>query len=345
MTTISKRVPWYEVLGKPDMNCLTAADAFREIGEYDVSVEELYVKQEVEHDNPMFHKLFTGSRDTVKFELDTDHRAILRHKMAGDDQRIRVLGIIGHKYNLVTPKEIVSLWDEHIGCNVTSMGALDRGERFFIATQLPSFNVAGDEVTNTLILLSPMNGRESIFAMVAPIRLICTNGMVSIGDVQDIFSLRHYRHNIGKLPAWLAGVYQRNVANTHRTAEVYNILAKTVASEEMIRTTLDETFPMPKPLAVPAAKEVRVQFEREIKTAKARRLHARLNFEGAGTGMNVDATKGTAYGLFNAIVELIDYGVPHEVRKASARSAGMGIASRVKRKALERIVAKTAAGV
>jgi hypothetical protein len=339
MTTVPKRVPWYEVLGKPNMNHLTAADAFQEIGEYDVTIEELYVKQGSQT-TPGFLGIGGSTHDT--FELDSDHRAILRHKMAGDDKRIRVLGIIGHKYNLVTPKEIVKLWDERIGCNVTSMGALDRGERFFIATKLPDISVAGDKIENTLLLFSPMNGRESIFAMVAPVRLVCTNGMVSIGDIQDIFSLRHYRHNIGKLPTWLDGVYRRNVGHVWRTEEVFNRLAETPATEEMVKQTLIETFPQPKPIGEKVTKEVREQYEKDLAASKARRLHARRLFDGDGTGMDVKATKGTAYGLFNAVVELIDYGVPHEVRRASARSAGMGIASRTKRKTLERLLEKAA---
>jgi len=183
-----------------------------------------------------------------------------------------------------------------------------------------------------------MNGRESIFAMLAPVRLVCTNGMVSIGSIQDIFSLRHYRHNIGKLPAWLAGVYQRNLANSEKSADVYNTLAATRATDEMVRFTLAKTFPLPKATAKDATKEVHAQYDREVKSALARRNHAKRMFEGDGTRMDVAATKDTAYGLFQSIIELIDYGVPHEVRKASARSAGMGIASRIKRTALEAIL-------
>jgi hypothetical protein len=100
---------------------------------------------------------------------------------------------------------------------------------------------------------------------------------------------------------------------------------------------LETAFPIPKALVGGASEAVRKQFDREMGSALARRIHAKRLFEGDGTGMDVKATKDTAYGLIQSVFELIDYGVPHEIRRASARSAGMGIASRIKRRTLEHL--------
>ena len=322
------RVPWVDVLGKKQES-VPARIAYEDLGPYDVKLQDVYVD--------------TGNARS--FLAAERYQAIVRGPTT-TDLRERVFNVVGRKYRLITPEVIVDLWDEHIGKPVTSIGALDHGERFFIATQLPSVRLPGDdgEIESTLVLVSPMNGREAIIGMLVPVRLVCMNGMITMGDIKEAFTLRHYQNNLNQLPEWLAGVYQRNVANLDKMEATWNRMAAKQITDTELRDTLDVAYPLP--VAQPDMDlETRQRHQRELESAQSHREVTRNFFVGgAALGMNNEANAGTAYGLYNSIVELIDWGGPlgSGAKMATARSAAMGMAYKKKEQVLSHL-AKVAA--
>lgn len=323
---LSPRVPWVDVLGKKQDEKASARVAYEGLGPYDVSMREVF---------------FRGSDGGAVHA--PNYRAITRGTMPGcGDTAERVFNVVGKKYQLITPDTIVTLWDEHIGLPVTSIGALDNGERFFLATQLPDIKIGKkDKISNTLVLISPMNGKEAILGLLVPVRLICTNGMVSMGTVKDMFTMRHYQGHVAELPAWLSNVYQHHISKLGEMEELWNQLAAVKVDDSMVTDTLDVAFPLPARIEDNAPKEERERYIAKTDAAIASRSQARKFFHGAGTGMDMDVTKGTAYGLYNSIVELIDWGGPigSGTRMATVRSAAMGMAYKKKENVLNHMAA------
>ena len=321
------RIPWPEVLGKKQEEVVSATTAYDDLGPYNVELRDVYAdghreEGRITHPSP---------------EKAERYQAIVRGPMA-DDKSDRVFNIVGRKYRLITPDTIVDLWDEHIAKPVTSIGALDHGERFFLATQLPSIQVPGDEkpIENTLVLVSPMNGREAIVGMLVPVRLICMNGMVSMGDIKEAFTLRHYQNNMKQLPIWLAGVYQRNIENLQKMETVWNRLANYHINQSEVRDALNIAYPLP--VAMPDMDlEAREQHQKRWDSAQSHRNTTREFFAGKGTGMDNVANRGTAYGLYNSFVELIDWGA-EDIKKSPVRSAALGAAAKKKVQVLDHLV-------
>jgi len=319
----SPRVPWTEVLGKKQEEEVSASKAYGNLGKYDVSMKEIFVpagKQEIPCMVPSY-------------------RAIVRGPM-GHDHSDRVFNVVGKKYQLITPDTIVSLWDEHIGLPVTSIGALDHGERFFLATQLPDIKVGKeDKIKNTLVLVSPMNGKEAIVGLLVPVRLVCTNGMVSMGTAKDVFTMRHYQGHVKELPAWLANVYQHHISKLDEMETLWNKLAAIKVDRDQVKGTLDVAFPLPARIEDSATREEREVYVKKMDASLASRKQARTFFDGAGTGMDMEVTKGTAYGLYQSVVELIDWGGPlgSGTRMSTVRSAAMGMAYKKKEKVLNHL--------
>jgi len=315
------RTPWVDVLGKKQTG-VTAREAYDNLGPYQVSLRDIHLRSGFD----MYNKI-------------AKHQAIVRGPTA-TDLKEKVFNVVGRKYRLITPEIIVNLWDEHIGRPVTSIGALDDGERFFLATQLPTIQVPGDDkrgIENTLVLISPMNGREAITGMLVPIRLICTNGMVSLGDIKETFTLKHYQNNVSQLPEWLAGVYQRNILGLEQMQDVWERMAAKMISDQELRDTLDVAFPLPEPPTEDLGAGDQDQYQRKVDSAINRRSLTRRYFlNGEGTGMDNKANKGTAYGLYSSIVELIDWGGPEGegAKMATVRSAALGLASKKKERVL-----------
>jgi hypothetical protein len=318
---LSPRVPWVEVLGKKQTEVVSAATAYDNLGPYDVSMRDVFIK-----DNAIDPSM-------TKYNQAQKYQAIVRGPTS-TDLRERVFNVVGRKYRLITPDTIVNLWDEHIGLPVTSIGALDHGERFFIATQLPDVEVgkAKDKIQNTLVLVSPMNGKEAIIGLLVPVRLVCMNGMVSMGTVKDVFTMRHYQGHVKELPAWLANVYQHHISKLDEMEILWNKLAEFRVSDSDVASTLDVAFPLPARLPDNVDRETRELWLAKTDSAIASRNQARKFFDGAGTGIDGDS----AYDLYNSLVELIDWGGPigSGTRMATVRSAAMGMAYKKKEKVL-----------
>jgi hypothetical protein len=165
------------------------------------------------------------------------------------------------------------------------------------------------------------------------------NGMVSMGDIKESFTLKHYQNNLEQLPAWLAGVYQRNVANLDRMENAWNRMAAKQVSKQEVTDTLDVAFPVPVPQPEMDL-ETRQKHQRRFDSAQAHRGLTREYFAGRGAGMDNKANDGTAYGLYNSIVELIDWGAEkgEGAKMATARSAAMGMAAKKKTQVLDHLV-------
>jgi hypothetical protein len=315
---VSPRVPWVNVLGKKQEQPVSAQRAYENLGTYDVKLQDL--------------RLANKTKDLLP-----DNKAIVRGPMQGEEGN-KVFNVVGNKYHLITPQTIVTLWDEHIGLPVTSIGALDDGERFFLATQLPDVEIGRDKdkIETTLVLVSPMNGKEAILGLLVPVRLVCTNGMVSMGSVQDVFTMRHYQKNVSQLPMWLSHIYNHHINKLDNMAHLWNTLADTSADNAMVEDVLDVAFPFPAALPEDADKENREDYTKRVDSAIASRSQTRAFFNGDGTGMDTESTKGTAYGLYNSVVELVDWGGPlgSHTRMATARSAAMGMAYKKKERVL-----------
>jgi hypothetical protein len=128
-------------------------------------------------------------------------------------------------------------------------------------------------------------------------------------------------------------------------AELWNRLARVQVDRNFVSDTLDVAFPMPARIEDSATKEERELYVKKVDAALASRDQTRKFFDGAGTGMDMDVTKGTAYGLYNSIVELIDWGGPigSGTRMATVRSAAMGMAYQKKQKVLTHMAEQVAA--
>ena len=330
------RVPWVNVLGEKQGENVSAREAYENLGPYDVSLRDVFIQGEKRIETLPYG----ASRATTKYSKAPRHQAIVRGPTATDLSE-KVFNVVGNKYRLITPDVIVDLWDKYIGRPVTSIGALDGGERFFLATKLPTVRVPGDKegIDNTLVLVSPMNGRQAIVGLLVPIRLICTNGMVAMGDIKEAFTLRHYQNNVKQLPEWLKGVYDRNIANLDRMEQAWNTLAKHMITDQEVRDTLDVAFPLPVPQP-DMDMEQRDQHLRQWDSAQKHRSLTREFFNGRGAGMDNKANHGTAYGFYNSFVELIDWGANagEGAKMATVRSAAMGMAYKKKEAVLTHLV-------
>jgi hypothetical protein len=238
------------------------------------------------------------------------HVAVVRPPF-GSDQETRVLDLARADYTTPTPLDFAAMWDLFVELPVETMGILGHGERFFITGVLPSIGIKGDEVARYLFL-NVQFGRITIDVYETPVRVVCQNTFMF---AENSFDERYVIESTGdsklKVRETLDGLLERRVEKAAAVQETLEILANHRVQPQEDKAVLSAVYPDPKPY-LPLGDHEEDQrreelFQKRLEFQRTRRTTALDLFQGAGRGMDHVATAGTAYGLYNAVVELEDY--------------------------------------
>jgi hypothetical protein len=281
----------------------TAADAFSLIGQYNVMKLPL---------------------QTIATRKDGTHIAVPAYGLVRgpvpEDPKEAYFGTVSGDYRLVTPQEIVDLWDSRVRKPVETMMALKEGKQHIITCKLPAFDIRGDEIENFLMVWNMMDGGTASGANTSSVRVVCRNTFeASLAAATQQARFVHDAWILNRMGRWMEDVVQRAESKLPELAEAYDAMAAyalTRARPEApreIKYVLQNTYPtLPKVDEDPAlsseANAERIKRrDQEIRVTDERRVQAFELFKGAGTGMKNRATWGTAWGLYQGIVELEDW--------------------------------------
>jgi hypothetical protein len=311
----ARRPAWHGLGIVLDSEELSATDAYSRLGTYNVRLAK------VEADG-----------------VSLNQQAILRDKTS-DDPEIRVFGVTGPEYHLVTPEDICTIYDERVGKPVETVGALGLGETFFISTYLPTLDVKGDEIENYLTIANPMTGTKAGDVFVSPVRTVCKNTLAA-GLIQAVerFRIVHDKYAKQRMGDWLQLAYEEAETTAKMLNEAFTLLAGTKVTVPKAQDIFDKAYPNPNPPArnaPPEVMELRTKwYDENVSLMKRRREGALELFSGKGTGMDHPAAKGTAWGAYNAVVETEDYRTGRDDKQV-AESSMFGERMKHKKKAFE----------
>jgi len=281
----------------------TAAEAFSLVGEYTVhklQLQTIVTKQNGEH-------------------IEVPAFGLIRGPVPEDPQEA-YFGTVSGDYRLVTPQEFVALCDERVRRPVETLLALKDGKQFVATFKLPAFNVRGDEIDNFLMAWSMMDGSTASGANTSSVRTVCSNTFAAaLAASTQQARFVHDAWIMQRMGRWLEDVVERAEAKLPELQEAYDVMAGyalTRARPEApreIKYVLQQTYPqLPEyvedpVLTIEANAERAKRRESERRITDERRVQAFELFRGAGTGMKNRATWGTAWGLYQAVVELEDW--------------------------------------
>lgn len=297
--TSRERPAWWDV-GKQNVHHedMTARKALTTIGEYDVETVPLIL-------NP------AAGSDLLGHDIPVAHRAIVRHPVT-DDPQPRVFGVVGPEYQLITPRDVAVLWDEHVAQPIQTMGALRNGSMLFVTTALPSLDVKGDPVENYMGLFSPMDGARAASVEVFPVRVQCENTLkLAQSMATEVYRVVHDEHAKERLGTWLTGVYEEATMRVAVIAEAFDILAGRSVTKREANTVLSVAYPEPNLPRQDAPADVMDERMERWEKSRDRVLRRRDSayglFDGGSVNMTAKATKGTTWGLYNAVAETEDW--------------------------------------
>lgn len=281
----------------------TASEAFDLIGHYNVMklpLQTVATRQDGTH-------------------VPTPYFGLVRGPVPEDPQE-QVFGVVSDDYRLVTPQDVVDLWDDRIRKPVETMMALKDGRVFVVTCRLPKFDVRGDEIENYLSLYNYMDGSTASGANLSPVRVVCHNTLtMSIQGSNEKVNFRHDSLILQRMGGWMEDAVQRAEARLPEIQQAFDALAAysltrtRPESPREIKHVLTAAYPsMPRyeadPLLTDEQNEERTKRrEQEIRVIDQRRVQAFELFKGEGTGMKNVASYGTLWGLYNAVTELEDW--------------------------------------
>lgn len=270
--------------------------------------------------------------------IETKHLGIVRHPTA-DDPQARLFGMVKEGYRLVTPLEFCRTADKATqGRGIETIGVLHHGAALFLCYALPDIGIYGDEHKIYLTLSNDMSGRVSLRLFLSAVRSVCANtveaGWITASEQHRI---RHGAYVLEVMEHWLANMIERVEAKADVLKETFEVMARTRLGVGDLRQVLESTYPQ---RAYPdlsiyspeRADAIRARIDQDNERVGGYRELARQLFQGAATGADHPNMQGTAYGLYQSIVEVEDW------RKGPAKeSALVGSRAATKAKAFRAI--------
>lgn len=291
----SLRRPAWHVLGYVSQTEMGAAEAFNTISPYSVGIENL----------------------TTSSGISVPYRVIVRDPVP-DDPNYKIFGIVGPEYKLIDPLTFCETYDAAVGRPIETLGALNSGDTLFLSTKLPEINVNGDLVDSYLLGISPYtgwtgwSGISAIQLRVTHVRVVCNNTLMAAKRAStEVYKIIHDEHAVERLSTWMTGIYERAVQRADALAQAFVLFSEYSPKSKEVVKILNTVYPDPKPVVQNAPDDVIKQRESDYEYYKAQSERSRGAvqelFNGRGTGMDITAAKGTAWGLYNAVVEWEDY--------------------------------------
>lgn len=268
----------------------------------------------------------------VRFMAETAGRLGVIHTFA--DQKVlyrsdtqEALSVVSNRYQIVQPREVLEFYrdlTEVSGYQLETAGVLKGGRKFWaLARTGQAVALKGSDVVNGYLLLATScDGTLATTATPTTVRVVCNNtlGIALNGTTQAIkvphstrFEAQAIKRQLGiAVSSWDGFMYRMRMLAERKVKahEAMNFFLRVLCQGN------DDGGEAP------------LANERALK--KVQTL-----FEGQGRGAELDAAKGTAWGLLNAVTEYVD----HERRSRSPEhrmdSAWFGQGAGIKQRALD----------
>ncbi|NMM35987.1 MAG: DUF932 domain-containing protein [Glaciimonas sp.] len=235
------------------------------------------------------------------------------------------LSVVSQRYQVVQPRDILEFYrdlTEISGFELETAGILKGGRKIWaLARTGQSSTLKGNDVTNAYVLLATAcDGTLATTAQFTAIRVVCNNTLAvalagSNGAVKvphnTSFDPQAVKKQLGiSVSSWEGFMYRMKGLSERKVKsnEAFNYFLRVFTDQSKTATGPTNERAMKKAIAL---------------------------FEGHGMGAELASSKGTAFGLLNAVTEFVD----HERRARSVdhrlESAWFGQGAALKQKALD----------
>lgn len=212
-----------------------------------------------------------------------------------------ILGIVGERYKIVQNLDAFAFTDNLIGEDVRyeTAGSLRGGKQIWLLAKMPTTSIGGDETEPYVCFTNTHDGSGSIKACMTPIRVVCNNTLnAALKGAKRTWKTRHTtnvqsRMDEAREVLGLAQNYMVELADYTEAA------IKTRIDDKEVEYILDNLFKFD-----PKAKNADLQ--------KARAEEKKNAFYVCYAAPDIAKFQGTAWGMINAMSDLVGHSMPHK---------------------------------
>lgn len=217
------------------------------------------------------------------------------------------LGIVSNRYKVVQNAEAFSFTDNLIGGEVhyETAGSLRGGKKIWLLAQLPEREICGDKTEPYMVFSNAHDGTGAITVCMTPVRVVCNNTLnFALRTAKRSWSVRH----MGDISEKLSEAHRcLDMADDYMGAlavQADRLANKTVTSEQL-QELLSEMFPV-----------------NDDMTDRQKRHVQELKDEYMVCYFAPDIAKfqGTAWGVVNAMSDMVTHTMPHRNTKGYAEN-------------------------
>lgn len=238
------------------------------------------------------------------------------------------LSVVSQRYQVVQPREVLEFYrdlTEVSGYELETAGVLKGGKKFWALARTGQSSAlkGNDQVHGYLLLATSCDGTLATTATPTTVRVVCNNTLtIAVNGATQAIKVPHSTRFDPQ-----AIKQQLGIAVSHWDGFIYRmrtLAERKVKSHEAMNYFLKVICETPASSTEP----IKLANERALKRVQAL-------YEGQGRGAELEAAKGTAWGLLNAVTEYVD----HERRARSNEyrmdSAWFGQGAVIKQRALD----------
>ncbi len=280
--------------------------------------------------SPLYHRVQnsgTDGKEFASFKMVPDQVVIRR-----SDNKVKI-GMATKNYVPIQNRFGFSFFDKLVQegeAKYTSAGVLGNGERvFLVASTKGQIHIGGEDTVEPFVVLDlPHTGKDAAQYCLSSVRPICQNTLNgAIAGANHIGRIRHRGDVKAKLE--MAGEILKTAGAYYSEfgAACRFMSGQMVDSEESLRDyiTYAVTGKRLDWLSVSERDEIGVRNQNRI-------MEAQRLFDGGGRGSSLKTTRGTWWGAYNAMTELVDHRIAAG-RKKELQYAGYGAGKEIKERA------------
>jgi phage/plasmid-like protein (TIGR03299 family) len=256
--------------------------------------------------------------------MPVDRVAIVREPLV-DDPQPRVFGVAGNEYTILQNTEFAALLDPL--CEewpVETAGALGYGERMFFTLDAGTTQVAGEELHQYFLITDGKTGNTSTRVAFTPVRVVCQNTLISGLAAATVTASIPHRSTARDELEFRISLMKQMRQTQQRILTLMAQFAKQQLTSAEVNVVLKDAYPEPKaPSNVALLEEIgdlvefvdnstmarlnqsQERYDYQCRRARALRQAAHTLFERFNVGHPHVA--GTAWAIYNAVVETEDY--------------------------------------
>ncbi len=234
--------------------------------------------------------LFNVSQDGMHIRMHRDAKVLYR------SDTLAPLSVVSPRYKVVQPHEVLHFYNDLVhagGFELETAGVLKGGKKLWALAKTGQATLvrSGDRVKAYLLLATSCDGTLCTTAQFTSVRVVCNNTLqIAVGDNTGAVKVPHstvfdplaVKDALGLgLSDW--DVFMRNI----------KALSQRPISPEEARQYFADVLDEPMPV------------EDATPSKAMQQLHAL--YSGAGMGSMLTGTRGTAWGLVNAVTEYVDH--------------------------------------